>query len=295
MFTTTTSPAATMPMGRAQLATRFARNTRVERSDSPLDDDQMRRTAPSIFAQGKHASRSDRYTYIPTIDILRGLKREGFEPFMVAQSQSRIEGKTEFTKHMIRMRHAGQVQARSEAHEIILINSHDGASAYQMLAGVYRFVCCNGLVVGQTAHDIRIPHKGNVQHDVIEGAYRVLDDFQAVTDSTQAMKALSLDEDEEHAFATAALALRFGETVDGQSPAPVTAEQLTRPRRIEDVGSSLWNTFQRVQENAIRGGLPGRSAQGRRIETRPVGSIDRSVTINRALWILAEEMRRLKA
>ncbi len=58
MFTTTTSPAP-MPMftqGRAQLAARFVRNTRVERSDTPLDDDQMRRAAPSIFAEGKHAS-----------------------------------------------------------------------------------------------------------------------------------------------------------------------------------------------------------------------------------------------
>jgi integrase len=57
---------------------------------------------------------------------------------MVAQSKSRIEGKTEFTKHMIRMRHAGQVNTRPEANEIILINSHDGASSYQMLAGVFR-------------------------------------------------------------------------------------------------------------------------------------------------------------
>ena len=57
---------------------------------------------------------------------------------MVAQSKSRIEGKTEFTKHMIRMRHAGHVQARPEANEIILINSHDGASSYQMLSGVFR-------------------------------------------------------------------------------------------------------------------------------------------------------------
>jgi hypothetical protein len=68
-------------------------------------------------------------TYIPTIDVLRGLRKEGFEPFMVAQSHSRIEGKTEFTKHMIRMRHArdgaGQRQCRPEANEIILINSHD--------------------------------------------------------------------------------------------------------------------------------------------------------------------------
>ena len=89
------------------LATRFARNTHVCRSESPLGEEQMRGVAPSIFATGKHVSRSERYTYIPTIDVLRGLRKEGFEPFMVAQSRSRIEGKTEFTKHMIRMRHAG--------------------------------------------------------------------------------------------------------------------------------------------------------------------------------------------
>jgi len=39
----------------------------------------------------------------------------------------------------------------------------------------------------------------------------------------------------------------------------------------------------------------GRSTQGRRIRTRAVKSIDRTVSLNRALWILAEEMRRLKA
>ena len=80
--------------------------------------------------------------YIPTIDVLRGLRKEGFEPFMVAQGQSRVEGKAEFTKHLIRMRHvrdeSGHVSAKPEANEIILINSHDGASSYQMLAGVFR-------------------------------------------------------------------------------------------------------------------------------------------------------------
>jgi hypothetical protein len=120
------------------LATRFARNTHVIRSESPLAEDEMRLAAPSIFAEGKHASRSERYTYIPSIEVLRGLRKEGFEPFMVAQSKSRIEGKSEFTKHMIRMRHAGHVETRPEANEIILINSHDGASSYQMLAGVFR-------------------------------------------------------------------------------------------------------------------------------------------------------------
>ena len=127
----------TVPASRP-LATRFGQNTFVVRSETPLTEDQMRRAAPSIFAEGKHGSRSERYTYIPTIDVLRGLRHEGFEPFMVCQNKSRIEGKTEFTKHMIRMRHAGQVNTRPEANEIILINSHDGASSYQMLSGLFR-------------------------------------------------------------------------------------------------------------------------------------------------------------
>jgi hypothetical protein len=281
------------------LATHFAPTTRVLRSEQPLHEDQMRAAAPSIFAEGKHASRSMRYTYIPTIEVLRGLRKEGFEPFMVAQGASRVEGKAAFTKHMIRMRHAGQVQARPEANEIILINSHDGASSYQMLAGMFRFVCCNGLVVGEVVDDIRIPHKGNIQGEVIEGAFRVLDEFAQVEEHTEAMKALQLQPPEEIAFATAALALRFGERrveeTGGHRPAPVTAEQLIEARRPEDFGHSLWTTFQRVQENVIRGGQPGRSAQGRRLQTRPVGSIDRGVSLNRALWMLAEEMRKLKA
>jgi hypothetical protein len=284
---------------RAHLATRFARNTRVVRADVPLTEDQMRAAAPSVFAEGKHASRSERYTYIPTIEVLRGLRKEGFEPFMVAQGASRIEGKAEFTKHMIRMRHAGQVQTRPEANEIILINSHDGASSYQMLAGMFRFVCCNGLVVGEVVEDIRIPHKGNIQGEVIQGAFRVLDEFEAVEQHAEAMKALPLEPREEIAFATAALALRFGERpVDetaGHRPAPVTAGQLNEARRVDDIGHNLWTTFQRVQENVMRGGQPGRSVQGRRLRTRPVGSIDRGVSLNRALWMLAEEMRQIKA
>jgi hypothetical protein len=284
---------------RAHLATRFASNTRVLRAEVPLTEEQMRAAAPSVFAEGKHASRSERYTYIPTIEVLRGLRREGFEPFMVAQGASRIEGKAEFTKHMIRMRHAGQVQAKPEADEIILINSHDGASSYQMLAGLLRFVCCNGLVVGDVVEDIRIPHKGNIQGEVIEGAFRVLDQFEIVEQHAEAMKALPLEPREEVAFATAALALRFGESpveeAGGHRPAPITAEQLNEPRRIEDIGHTLWATFQRVQENVMRGGQPGRSVQGRRLQTRPVGSIDRGVSLNRALWMLAEEMRQIKA
>ena len=102
-------------------------------------------------------------------------------------------------------------------------------------------------MVGAISNDIRIPHKGDIQHQVIDGAVRVLDDFRAVDDSVQAMKALTLRADEQQAFATGALVLRYGERTEGQPPAPITAAQLNEPRRTEDAGDSLWSTFQRLQ------------------------------------------------
>jgi len=274
------------------LATRFARNVHQLRSDMPLSEDEMSAAAPSIFASGKHESRSERYTYIPTIDVLRGLRREGFEPFMVALGKSRIEGKTEYTKHMIRLRHASYVEKRQEANEIILINSHDGASSYQMLAGIFRFVCCNGLVVGDVANDIRVPHKGDVRDDVVQGAFRVLDDFERIDVSMHEMKSRSISAAEQSAFATAALELRYEPSSLG-GHRPITPDQLLEVRRPEDTGSTVWHTFQRVQENLTRGGLSGKTSTGRRMHTRPIEAIDRSIALNRALWILAEEMRRI--
>ena len=254
------------------LATRFARNTHVIRSDTPLAEEQMRSAAPSIFATGKHASRSERYTYIPTIEVLRGLRKEGFEPFMVAQSKSRIEGKTEYTKHMIRMRHAGQVERRGRGQRD---HPDQQPRRRELVPDAGRRVPLRLLqrpgLSATVSNDIRIPHKGNVQDEVIEGAFRVLDDFEAVDASTDAMKALTLNDDEERAFATAALALRYGERSEGQPPAPITAEQLIEARRPEDFGRQpLDDASSASRRTCMRGGQPGRSTQGRRIRTREV-------------------------
>jgi hypothetical protein len=261
------------------------------RADHPLSDDDIRQVAPSIFAEGKHASRSDRYAYIPTGAVLAGLRREGFQPFMVCQTRVRDDDKREHTKHMLRLRHAAQING-AEANEIILLNSHDGTSSYQLLAGMLRFVCQNGLVCGDVVADVRIPHKGDVGGQVIEGAYAVLDGFGRVREHRDAMRALALQPREAKVFAHAALALKYD---DPAKPAPITDAQLLTPRRREDVGADLWTTFNRVQENLTRGGLPGRSAAGRHQRTRPILGIDQNVKINRALWMLAEGMRQLKA
>ena len=273
----------------SQLAARMGNATQY-RASSPLSDDQIARIAPSVFASEAHASRSARYTYVPTIEVLQGLRKEGFEPFMVAQGRTRVEGKAEFTKHMLRLRHASDI-ATTEANEIILINSHDGTSSYQMLSGLIRFACCNGLVCGENMSDIRVKHSGDIIGNVIQGAYDTLDGFGLIRDVTESMKGTGLSHLESLAFAESALLLKY----DDGEPAPIQATQLLSTRRMEDRDNSLWTTFNKVQENVVRGGLHGRSANGRRMSTREVTAIDGNVKLNRALWTLAERMAELKA
>ncbi len=122
-----------------RLASSFHYRSPVLRSASPLSDDQIRTVAPSIFAIDKHNSRSDRYTYIPTIDVLNGLRHEGFQPFMACQTRVRDEGKREHTKHMIRLRHAGDMVS-AEANEIVLLNSHDVCASQERFPDTLRLL-----------------------------------------------------------------------------------------------------------------------------------------------------------
>ena len=269
-----------------RLASRFGK-VNVIRRDRPLTRDELFCVVPSVFSEEKHASRSDRYTYIPTITILDNLQREGFQPFFACQTRVRDQSKREHTKHMLRLRRKGQITDK-QVPEIILLNSHDGSSSYQMLPGIFRAVCQNGLICGESFGEVRVPHKGNVVEKVIEGAYEVLGVFDRVDERREEMQALILPPPAQQAMAKAALTYRFGEEFQ-----PVTETQLLAPRRWQDESGDLWTTYQRIQENLLKGGLSGRTAQGKRTHTRAVKGIDGDVKLNRALWVMTENMMNL--
>jgi hypothetical protein len=277
------------------LATRFGNFQSSSRS-RPMTEIEMQQIAPSIFAMQPHESRSERYGYIPTVEVLRGLQLEGFQPFMVAQSRSRVPGKSDFTKHLIRMRHADKI-GQGGSPEVILVNSHDGTSSYQMMGGWFEFVCANGLIRGHAGEDIRVKHTGDVIGNVKEGAFAVLRTLQVVTDQRDAMRCLTLSDGERRAFARAALELRYEPDDSGNIRAPIEPERLLTVRRHDEHSDerSLWRSLNIVQENVIRGGLRGVDANRRRVRTREVTGIDQGTKLNRALWVLAEEMRKLKS
>src|SRR5690348_1009366 len=86
----------------------FMNNTR---GNEILSNDQLMKMAPSIFAAQPWERMSARYTFIPTIQVVDKMRAEGFQPVSVAQAKTRIDGKADFTKHLIRFRDVRQGEA----------------------------------------------------------------------------------------------------------------------------------------------------------------------------------------
>jgi hypothetical protein len=273
-----------------------------------LTVDALRAYVPSAFATEPHSSRSARYTYIPTSEVVAGLTAQGFTPFKAVQSRSRIEGKSEFTKHMIRFRHAdAMANANGNIPEVVLINSHDGTSAYKLLSGIFRMICTNGLISwDEKFGELSVPHKGNIVDKVIEGSFEIIGQSQKALGTIDAWQQLALTAGEQNAFAEAAHTLRFADA-EGKTDTPITASMLLAPRRMADRADDgqswsrpapdLYRTMNVVQENVIKGGLSavrGVGRERRRVTTREVRGIDQDVKLNRALWQLAERMAELK-
>ncbi len=259
----------------------------------PMTLDTIREYAPSVFAEDRHASRSAHYTYIPTVQIIEHLMKSDYGVFQVNQGGSRQEDKRGYTKHMIRLRPLSQpVQVGGTHNEIVLLNSHNGTSAYRLMAGVFRLVCGNGLIVAESMiEDIRVKHSGNILAEVASGVDRLKEQLPMIGNAVQTMQAIELSQPEREIFARAALTVKYG------AESPITEQQALGYRRSEDQGNDLWKTLNVVQESLVRGGNrytkeTDRGAQRRK--TNAVNSVDGMTNVNRAIWQLAEEMKRLK-
>lgn len=255
-----------------------------------LTDDEILKTAPSVFATDAHARTSTRYALIPTIKVVDALRGTGWLPTLARETRVRDASRRGYAKHLLRFRHRDHCRYPALVGdlipEIVLLNAHDGSSSYELHAGFFRVVCGNGLVVADAAvARQRLRHTGDAVDRVIEGVYEVVQELPQAAARIRAYRDIRLDLHEAGRLAAAALKLRY----PAGRGAPIDARQLLWTRRAEDLATDLWTRLNVIQENLLRGGLNGRSAHGRRVQTRAIRSVNEDVRLNKALWHLADE------
>jgi hypothetical protein len=249
-----------------------------------LSAESLQHTAPAVFAPRAHERLTAAYTFVPTGRVLDAIAEVGFFPVEARQSRTRTASPLH-ARHLIRLRRRLETVALREAvPELLLLNSHDGTSAYQLRVGLYRAVCTNGLVVSVGVMPAwRVLHRGSVVDEVVRGALEMSERFGVLATQVERMERTILDEGQRLAFATEAQALRF----PNDRPGAVTPADLLRPLRSEDVGNDLWHVLNVLQEALLQGGVLRRSARNRLTHTRRITAIQAGLRLNSALWDLA--------
>ncbi|MCW5589120.1 MAG: DUF945 domain-containing protein [Legionellales bacterium] len=254
----------------------------------------LERYVPSVFTNSRATRTSERYQHISTLQIIEGLSQEGFYPVSAHQSRCQSSGNRNFAKHCVRFRHSeAKANALGLFPEIALINSHDGLSSYRLLSGIFRVVCCNGLVAGETFNEVRIRHQGDILKEVIEGTYEVIHSAQAMLDSAAEMSQLMLTQEQQIEFAQQVHAQRFKHSTSGLRFQP---QHLLKVRRFEEMNQpDLFTTLNIIQENVTKGGVTAlyRDQQGyvRRARLKPITNIDQNTRLNQKIWGLAEGIK----
>lgn len=243
-----------------------------------------------VIAQDRaHDKTSSRYSFIPTSRVLSVLSDYGYEPTKIQKAGTRIEENKGFQKHIVRLRHR-ELPAILDGvfPEIVLINSHLGSASFQLKLGVFRLVCTNGMITGSEYLSHCVRHTGYADSAVEDAIRAITADTSRLTEAVKSWQSLILTEEESRVYAESAIEVAYDD------PRSVTPSQVLKIHRVQDNRPDLWTTFNRVQENVIKGGIRAVNETGQRRRTRAIKSVDRDIKLNSALWSLAERMAELK-
>lgn len=266
------------------------------RTQRILTNEDIMRNAPSVFSQAPQHDVSDRYRFLSTIKVIDALRDNGYEVAMASQSMTKDASNKPFARHLLRLRHRNLFSPDNvgdEIPELALTNSHNRSSTYNLMFGIFRMICSNGMVVASsTINAIKVVHRGDkdLLEQIIKVSKQITGQTEEVFNQINRFKGVELDNNEQIAFAEAAKEI-VPTTID------LEPRTLLSVRRYADRGNGsrdLWRTSNIVQENIIKGGARGRNTKGNRTSLRAVKSIKNNININQAIWKLTEKMAELK-
>ena len=245
--------------------------------------DQLKSQTPSVFATSPSEKMSDKYVFVPTMDILENFEREGWE-----LASAKQVGRGIHSVHELRLRNGELPKVGDTLVEAIIRNSHNGMASFRVSAGLHRLVCSNGLTV-PTA----LAESFNIRHSRfdLDEVKRLTESFAGklpkIEGSVKRMMEREMTIDEKIEFVRKSVGIRFGQD---KVLNELQIVGLLTPNRDEDQGDDLWTTFNVVQEKYIRGGIKTTSQRGRRTKLRGLENIMAVNQVNTKLWTLAEEM-----
>jgi hypothetical protein len=258
--------------------------------------EELQELVPAAFS-GEH-NRSKVYSFVNTIDILRDLQKLGWNMTYAVQG-----GSSQFSRHVVRLTNPdlGYMPLKNDnvRPQLIFDNSHNGGSSAQLHMGLFRLVCQSEMVIAipNLFTGVKFRHMGMDFEELKSVLAKMADQYKIVASHIAKMQDIILTTEQRKEFALKGLAYRNANRFinsDGtlnlkNLNEAVDSSDLLSPMRGGDEPISLWDVFQTVREWLIKGGFQQRSAKGRLSRSKAIRNVVRQISLNKTLWILAEE------
>jgi hypothetical protein len=245
--------------------------------------EQIKENVPAIFTTNPSPKMSNKYVFVPTLEIMENFEKEGWKLSSAKQS-----GKGIYDVHELRFRNGELPKVGDSIVEAVIKNSHNGLAKFSVSSGLHRLICQNGLTVPTSiSESFNIRHKNFDITEVKKLTESFAQRLPLIQNSVDKMMNRELTDDEKIEFVNKASALRWKM---GKIPSNLSIDKILEPNRDGDVGNSLWKVFNVVQEKFVKGGITYKTTSGRKSGLRSLTGIIAVNQINTRLWEMAEEM-----
>jgi hypothetical protein len=207
-----------------------------------------------IYATAKGTNTSDNFKFQDSQVIIDALQASGFYLDSNSIGNPRKDENRGFQKHLMIFRSGWTETKIDDGNELTILvqNAHNGTSSVRFSIGIYRAVCANGLIVGDTLHEYRVNHRGKeFERNIIEAIANVRHKFTDIKAVVHKMQSTELSYEDRRNLAFEAVKVRLGKQAEFLEKVDVL--KLLSSRRLEDQPKDLYTVFNRIQENVMRG------------------------------------------
>ncbi len=274
------------------------------RNNSGLDikDKEFRKEFPAIFSNRRHSTMvSEDYQMYRSDQIIDIMAEHGLKLVEVSQERavwSKVR-QPHTAIHTMRFQAEGtnfkEFGVGDSFPEIAIINSHDGRRQFRAMAGVFRLVCANGMIVADSNFgSVSRRHYGaaNAFDKVKEIIAELPKTVNQISQRIADWSALDMTPDAQ--LALARMMMRERLPCGGmRAPDWLLPEQVLEHRRPleapkSDGSRDLWTTFNVLQESLTNAKIDRLAGEGRARSISPINGAVDNTGYNSKLWATAE-------
>lgn len=235
---------------------------------------------------------SDRYAFIDTKKVVNDMMDLGYVVDSWRFPRYRTNAGA-FGLHEVDFRKTEDAgRKKTETPRVLFLNSYDGSRRAQVITGIFRLVCLNGMIAGKADQNEKFLHLGDYEEELVSQIKSMGSRAATLMNDIEKYKSIELPKPQAIKMAQKALEIKDPK---GDAKYAVEPRVALMPRRQPDTKADLWTQWNVLQENLLKGGIPSTSSDGKMRVTRAVTQIHKSNSLNQSLWDLLKETSDLVA